>query len=207
MIQAILQIRPELVSNCQFISDDSLIEYLEERSFAYEFYRQWENLIEKKYEDLVVNAEVPKKFQKLTFIRRLIKIFGLTKKDKPHYSFFPDIVLHHSQFDSDKQEIVCEIKTKKGIDDGKSIRLNQDLRKLAAYMTNDVLLYHPFKIGVFILVGGTLSDIKKKYVSYKLVEDKADDIYCISYNIRKDDKGCYIPNVICMSIKEVLQLK
>ena len=132
---------------------------------------------------------------------------SLTKKDKPHYSFFPDIVLHHSQFDSDKQEIVCEIKTKKGIDDGKSIRLNQDLRKLAAYMTNDVLLYHPFKIGVFILVGGTLSDIKKKYVSYKLVEDKADDIYCISYNIRKDDKGCYIPNVICMSIKEVLQLK
>lgn len=157
LIQATKHIRPGLVSNCHFISDVSQLEYLEERSFAYELYRQWENLVEKNDEDMVVNAEVRKRFNRITFIRRLIEIFGETPNRRPHISFYPDMVFHHSQFDSEKQEIICEIKTKKGINDNK--KLNQDLKKLAAYMTSETLLYHPFKIGVLILVGGALSDI------------------------------------------------
>ena len=94
LIQATKLIRPELVSNCHFISDISKIEFLEERTFAYELYRQWENLIEDNYEDMVVNAEVRKKYAKLTFIKNLIKIFGLTKKGKPHLSFYPDLVFY-----------------------------------------------------------------------------------------------------------------
>lgn len=206
LIQATKQIRPELVSNCHFISDISKIEFLEERTFAYELYRQWENLIEDNYEDMVVNAEVRKKYAKLTFIKNLIIIFGLTKKGKPHLSFYPDLVFHHSQFDSEKQEIICEIKTKQGIDDNKNIKLNQDLRKLAAYMTDNVLLYHPFKIGVFILVGGVLTDIKNRYAPHELVKKKMNDIYCLSYNVKYSDNKCYIPDVVCMSLNEVLKI-
>ena len=206
LIQATTQIRPELVSNCRFISDENEIEYLEERTFAYELYRQWETLVEDYYEDMVVNAEVKKRYQKVTFIRRLIKIFGLTKKGNPHISFYPDLVFHHSQFDSEKQEIICEIKTKEGIDDNKNIKLNQDLKKLAAYMTNNTLLYHPFKIGVFILVGGNLCEIKNRYMENKLVNDKVNDIYCLSYNIKQIDKMCFTPEVICMSLNDALHL-
>jgi hypothetical protein len=206
LIQATIQIRPELVSNCRFISDIRDLVYLEERSFAYELYRQWEDLVEDNYEDMVVNAEVRKKYQKVTFIRRLIEIFGLTKKGKPHISFYPDIVFHHSQFDSVKQEIICEIKTKEGIDDNKNVKLNQDLKKLAAYMTDNTLLYHPFKTGVFILVGGALSEIKNRYIQNSLVDNKVNDIYCLSYNVKRLSETCYIPDVICMSLNEVLQL-
>ena len=206
LIQATIQIRPELISNCRFISDESEIEYHEERTFAYELYRQWENLIEDNYEDMVVNAEVNKRYQKVTFIRRLIKIFGLTEKGNPHISFYPDLVFHHSQFDSEKQEIICEIKTKKGIDDNKNIKLNQDLKKLAAYMTDNTLLYHPFKVGVFILVGGNLCEIKNRYMDNIVVNEKVNDIYCLSYNIKQTDKKCYTSDVICMSLDEILHL-
>lgn len=204
LIQATMQIRPELVSNCHYVSDPSQIEYLEERSFSYELYRQWENLIEDNNEDMVVNAEVKKKYQKVTFIRRLIEVFGLTKKGHPHISFYPDMVFHHSQFDSTKQEIICEIKTKEGIDDNKNIKLNQDLKKLAAYMTDNTLLYHPFKIGVFILVGGDVSEIASRYKSNSLVNNKINEIYCITYNIKEIEKNIYIPDVVCMSLNEIL---
>jgi hypothetical protein len=204
LIQATIQICPELVSNCNDISDISEIEYLDERSFAYELYRQWGNLIEDNDEGMVINSEIRKKLNNVTFTRKLIEIFGLTKRGKPHVNFYPDMVFHHSQFDSDKQEIVCEIKTKKGIDDNKNQKVNQDLKKLAAYMTDNTLLYHPFKIGVFILIGGALSDIMNKYISNDLVNKKANDIYCISYNIKKIDEKCYIPDVVCMSLNEVL---
>ncbi len=155
---------------------------------------------------MVVNAEIWKKFQKEIFIGNLIKIFGLTKKDKPHTSFYPDLVFHHSQFDSDKQEIICEIKTIQGINDKKNVKLNHDLRKLAAYMTDETLLYHPFKIGAFILVGGALSEIKNRYQDYELINQKKNDIYCLSYNIKETDENCYIADVECMSLNEVLQL-
>lgn len=207
LIHAVYRVSPKLVSNCNHITNVSELKFMNERTFAYELYRQWQDAIVENKEGLIVNAEVTKRVEGEKFFGKLSEIFGLTKDGKPHRCFYPDLVFHHSQYDSEKQEIICEIKTKDGIDEKDNKKLNQDLRKLAAYMTNDVLLYHPFKLGVFIFVGGTLSDIKDRYASYNLVEDKADDIYCISYNIRKDDKGCYIPDVICMSFKEVLQLK
>lgn len=207
LIQAVKQVSPELVSNCNLIEKELYVDYLEERSFAYELYRQWQDLIENNDEDLVINAEVAKKcVDEHTFLSRLENIFGLTKEGKPHRCFYPDLVCHHSQFDSENQEIICEIKTKKGIDDSKNAKLNKDLKKLAAYMTDEVLLYHPFKIGVFILVGGVLNDIKNKYVSNDWVKNKVNDIYCISYNIKMNDEDCPIPDIVCMSLYEVLQL-
>lgn len=207
LIHAVYRVSPKLVSNCNHITNVSELKYMNERTFAYELYRQWQDAIVENEEGLIVNAEVTKRVEDEKFLDKLSEIFGLTKDGKPHRCFYPDLVFHHSQYDSEKQEIICEIKTKDGIDEGDNNKLNQDLRKLAAYMTNDVLLYHPFKLGVFILVGGTLSDIKNRYDSYDLVENKLNEIYCLSYNIRKDDKGCYNPDVICKSLKEVLQLK
>ena len=205
LIQAVKQVSPELVTNCRYTNEENQINYLGERSFAYELYRQWENLIEDNNEDMVVNAEIPKKYQKVTFIKKLIEIFGLTSKDNPHLCFYPDLVFHHSQFDSEKQEIICEIKTMEGIDNKKN-NLNQDLKKLAAYMTENALLCHPFNIGVFILVGGSISEIKNRYRDYNLVAQKSNDIYCLSYNIKQNDNSYYIPDVVCMSLNKVLNI-
>ncbi len=207
LIHAVYRVSPELVSNSQHITNVEELKYMNERTFAYELYRQWQDAIDENEEGLIINAEVTKRYEDEKFLGKLSEIFGLTKDGKPHRCFYPDLVFHHSQYDSEKQEIICEIKTMDGIDEEDNNKLNQDLRKLAAYMTNDVLLYHPFKLGVFILVGGTLSDIKNRYNYCDLVENKANEIYCLSYNIRRTNEGCYIPHIICKTLKEVLQQK
>lgn len=207
LIQAAKQVSPEIVTNCRFVNEESEICYLSERTFAYDLYRQWQELIENGSEDLVINAEIAKQCgTEHTFIEKLEEIFGLTKTGKPHRCFYPDLVCHHSQFTNKQQEVICEIKTKEGVDDNKNVKLNQDLKKLAAYMTENTLLCHPFKIGVFILVGGELSVIKNRYMSNRLVSDKMNDIYCLSYKIKQIDEKCYMPDVICMSLYEVLHL-
>lgn len=204
LIQAVKQVPPELVTNCSSLCKDSQICYIDERSFAYELYRQWQNLIENGNDDLVVNAEVPKEcVDKKTFLSKLEKIFGLTNDGKPHRRFYPDLVCHQSQFGSENQEVICEIKTKSGIKD--NTKLSYDLKKLAAYMTNGVLLCHPFKVGAFILVGGNFSDIK--YGSNKTIENKKDEIYCILYNIETigdDEERVFVPNVQCRSLGEIV---
>lgn len=203
LIQAVKQVPPELVANCWKTSNDTQICYLDERSFAYELYRQWQDLMENSREDLVINAEVPKEcVDKKTFLSRLEKIFGLTKEGKPHRRFYPDLVCHHSQFNHENQEVICEIKTKSGIND--NAKLTYDLNKLAAYMTDRVLLYHPFKVGVFILVGGDFSDIQ--YSSNKTIDNKKDEIYCILYNIEAigdNEESTFISNVQCRSLREI----
>ena len=203
LIQAVKQVAPELVTNCRYIEKGNQIEYLGERSFAYELYRQWQDLMENGIEDLVINVEVPKEcVNKTDFISKLEDLFGLTKEGKPHRRFYPDLVCHHSQFDSEYQEVICEIKTRKGIND--NTKLNQDFKKLAAYMTNGILLCHPFKVGVFILVGGHFSDIE--FASNELIDNKKDDIYCILYNVKRvgnDEDIEYIPFIQCKSLKEI----
>lgn len=204
LIQAVKQVEPKFVANCSDMNNESSIIYLDERSFAYELYRQWQDLVENSVDDLVINAEVPKEcVDNKTFLSRLEKIFGLTDEGKPHRRFFPDLVCHHSQFDSEKQEVICEIKTKSGIND--KAKLFYDLKKLAAYMTKSVLLCHPFKVGAFILVGGDFSDIK--YKSDKTIDNKKDELFCILYNIKiiTNDKGnILVPNVQCRSLREIV---
>jgi hypothetical protein len=90
---------------------------MNERTFAYELYRQWQDAIVENEEGLIVNAEVTKRVEDEKFLDKLSEIFGLTKDGKPHRCFYPDLVFHHSQYDSEKQEIICEIKTKDGIDE------------------------------------------------------------------------------------------
>ena len=203
LIQAVKQIAPELVTNCRYVSEESQIIYLDERSFAYELYRQWQDLMENSINDLIINAEVAKKcVEEKEFIEKLEEIFGLTKEGKPHSCFFPDLVCHHSQFNSENQEVICEIKTKKRIND--NTKLCQDFKKLAAYMTPEVLLCHPFSVGVFILIGGDFSDIKFK--SEELIDKKKEEIYCLLYNVKRivtNEEIIFIPNVQCKSLAEI----
>lgn len=204
LIHAVFQVSPELVSNSKHISNVSELKYMNERSFAYELYRQWQDVVDENEEGLVVNAEVAKRYEDEKFLGKLIEIFRLTKGGKPHRCFYPDLVLHHSQYNSEKQEIICEIKTMDGIDDKDNSRLGQDLKKLAAYMTENILLYHPFKVGVFILVGGDISEIASRYESDNLVDKKKNEIYCITYNVKQIEDNIYIPDVVCMSLNEIL---
>lgn len=132
--------------NCA-IEFDGKPKFINERSFAYELYRTWNAT---KPEDLVVNAEVTKIVNK-DFEAKAIEIFG-----KEKYRFYPDIVLHSSQHDSEHQEMICEIKTLSNLS---KESLEKDLGKLLAYTTKGGCIVHEFKTGVFILVNGDSKDI------------------------------------------------
>ena len=204
LIHAVCRVSPKLVSNFKHTTNVSELKYMNERTFAYELYRQWQDAIDENEEGLIVNAEVAKRVEDEIFSSKLSEIFGLTKDGKPHRCFYPDLVLHHSQYDSEKQEIICEIKTMDGIDDKDNNRLNQDFKKLAAYMTENTLLYHPFKVGVFILVGGNIAEIVKRYKSDNLVDKKKNEIYCITYNVKKIEENIDVPDVVCKSLNDIL---
>ena len=203
LIQAVKQVAPELVTNCRYVHEESQINYLGERSFAYELYRQWQDLMENEIEDLVINVEVPKEcVNKADFLSKLEGIFGLTKKGKPHRRFYPDLVCHHSQLDNQNQEVICEIKTINGINT--NTKLNQDFKKLAAYMTTGVLLCHPFTVGVFILIGGDFSDIK--FESDDLIDKKKKELYCLLYKVKQivvNEETAFVSDVQCKSLAEI----
>ena len=215
LITAVSQVPPYIVSNCLYKEKNDKIGYINERGFAYELYRQWQNLVEDNPDDLVVNAEVAKKTERYEEI--LTKIYNTQDKEILHTCFYPDLVYHHSQFDSIAQEIICEIKT---IDRLKKIKksLLWDIEKLAAFMENDLLILGKFNIGVFILVGGDFSQIKE--ILTEVIDDQNDnickignniyerinEIYCITYNI-KEEKELYLPEVLCETIEEILKRK
>ena len=122
-----------------------------ERVFAYEFYRQWANILDDRQNNpqkLSLNAEIIKGFNEETDI-----IDDVETKKKICY---PDMVLHRSQTDYENNEIVCEIKVLKNLTKD---NLVADLTKLSCFVKKGALFNHPYKIGVFLLVGGTLSDI------------------------------------------------
>jgi hypothetical protein len=205
LLQAICLVSPELISNLSsVINKHNDFEYGTERTFAYEIYRQWENLIKYKGEDMVINAEVPKKYCENKYLEELSKIFGYTNKKKVRSCFYPDLVYHHSQYDDSRQELICEIKTLDGLKEKNSPKLMTDLKKLSAYMRKETLLEHPFTYGAFILLGGNMKDIKIRYRKTKVVEEKSDRIYCITYNIIKNENDDYVPVIEAMPLYSVI---
>lgn len=154
LLCAIERIDPQICTVKENETDSSKRKFINERSFAYELYRTWNNL---RPRDLIINAEVTKKIEREEkednkFLKIAQEIFG-----KEVLWFQPDMVLHSGQEDSDQQEIICEIKVKTSLTKD---NLKRDLKKLFAYTTNGCVLYHPFKQGVFILLGGHPEDIK-----------------------------------------------
>lgn len=141
--------------NCA-IEFNGALQFINERSFAYELYRTW-NMTKPSH--LIVNAEVTKtiKNNKKDYFRMKAKeIFG-----KEVYRFYPDIVLHSSQADSCNQEIICEIKTLQNINSNPDA-IEKDIKKLNAYTAKGVVMHHEFRTGVFILVNGTLLNLADK---------------------------------------------
>lgn len=128
-----------------------------ERVFAYELYHQWS--IRFCHDHLRLNGEI-------------------TKCTDEGVHYYPDLVLHSSQENSDKQEIVCEIK--------RYCILNQDngcidLQKLKLFVSgedNDVTFNHPFAYGVFIVIGCNMKDLLGK-VS---IDENSKNIIIVAYN-------------------------
>lgn len=112
-----------------------------ERVFTYELYHQWRKLIEGE-KDLVLNGEI-------------IKCTSNSKK------YYPDFVLHGGQENCEYQEIVCEVKRFCSLSQSNMI---QDLQKLLIFTDSenaDATFNHPFKFGVFIVIGCELKTILK----------------------------------------------
>jgi hypothetical protein len=125
-----------------------------ERVFAYELYRQWMNFLEAhEIRDLVINGEIGK-YLKSEFEK------DLKDSDIKGRDCFPDMVLHKSQGNDEKQILVCEIKRKDVNDDD----LLHDLYKLSCYTNERIFWKKPFEYGVFIFEGSnaSLSELKIK---------------------------------------------
>lgn len=110
-----------------------------ERVFTYELYRQWYNKIENT--GLIINAEIPKQL-----IDSLISTQTL---------FFPDMVLHGGQSNSDKHYVICEVKRKEYIDSTPQKAI-EDLKKIMVYLGGDTQAknrndWKPYKFGVFVM--------------------------------------------------------
>ena len=113
-----------------------------ERIFAYELYRQWADKLENKDRNpnnLILHGEIVKGFEN-------------------HTRRYPDFVLHGSQGNTEHQEIVCEIKRKKNFTRKSFFK---DLSKIVEFFNSKKTFNHPFKHGVFILMGGDMSDMIK----------------------------------------------
>lgn len=120
-----------------------------ERVFAYELYHQWSMLKSKKW---LLNGEISKNIK--WFYNRNREEKSLTVNQK-----YPDLVLHKDPADNE-QLIVCEIKRKNNLNG-----LKDDLKKLAIFTfsneTNN-LFFSPYKCGIFLLINGSVDDLKKE---------------------------------------------
>lgn len=153
-----------------------------ERIFTYELYRKWADLLDDPKLNpnrLILHGEIVKGFENQT--RR-----------------YPDFVLHGSQGDVTNQEIVCEIKRKVNFNKKKFVC---DLNKIVEFFNSKKTFSHPFKCGVFILVGGDMSVLK--LYAKNLPEEIArysDKIFLISHR----GKETFNPDEDIKALKELL---
>ena len=120
-------------------------EYVNERAFAYELYRQMANRLYNDMNDcykwqnerppIIINAE-------------LYKYVNPNRRADNKGRKFPDIVVHGGQDNTDKQLLVCEIKVKASEEE-----IKNDLEKLFDYMDYDKMFGHPYSMAVFINIG------------------------------------------------------
>lgn len=159
-----------------------------ERVFAYELYRQWMNYLEKNgIRNLVVNGEIGK-YIKDEFAKDL-EYNGKKERDN-----FPDLVLHKSQGNDEKQIMVCEIK-REGVKDGD---LLLDLYKLSCYTSEKIFWKKPFNYGVFILEGNNASLKQLKIKKGTTVRFK-DNITSIEEWMENEKFKKNFSKIICVS--------
>lgn len=194
MFKAISQVSDCYLSFSRYIEDENDKMPHLERTFAYELYRQWMNLIqnEPNYE-LTLNAEIDK----------LIGIDETSKATKK----YPDLVLHRSQSKANlDQKFVCEIKRK--TETLKAEDVGNDLFKLCLFLDENVFKEFKFKYGIFIIVNGGLTDVqtylsnepqitKKKWKENGQV--KTEKIEFSDFLCKYQKK---FSNIICVSYKD-----
>ena len=171
------------------ISDDISLEKkigeLLERTFAYELYRQWLNLLENEDSELTVNAEVAKEMT----LMPTEDAFQIIMNGTTNY---PDLILHKSHNNIKRNTFVCEIKRKEGM---RYEDVVHDISKLCVFLSHQIWNDNPYKYGFFIVIRDKLDSIKRilesrrqsnEYVFYaELKKNKIElfkRIICISYN-------------------------
>ena len=166
-----------------------------ERVYAYELYRQWENILENHKSEFVLNGEPSKH----------ISVFDETKKEDR----FPDLVLHHGQGKTSGHEIVCEIKRRSNIGNNK---LEGDIDKLNIFTTSG----YSYHWGILLIYG--LNDSNCAESSFDIIREKyfqqcsafSDDakkkilIVDLKYPNDKSEKEVY-PEFQFKSMKEILE--
>ena len=187
----------ELVSYAKYVSNagnhaisdvkgvEIKIGELLERTFAYELYRQWLNLLEDEGSELTVNAEVAKEMSLMPTVDAFHQIMNGTTK-------YPDLILHKSHNNLKYNTFVCEIKRHEGMIYEDVVL---DISKLCAFLSHQIWGDNPYKYGFFIVIRDELDSIKSvlesarrsnAYVFYtELKKDKIElfkKIICISYN-------------------------
>lgn len=170
LLKSMKAVKMKLVS----YEKDGKDEYLNERAFAYELYRQLSNRI---YDDVEDNDKWKEDRPKIVLNAELYKCVGKEDNKDDKGRTFPDIVIHGGQHNTDKQFIVCEIKVK-----ASESAILEDLKKLFDYMDYDKMFAHPYSLAIFINVGprATFESNLKKSIS-KLNKCKG-HLVCISYD-------------------------
>lgn len=157
-----------------------------ERTFAYELYRQWLNLLEYEGSELTVNAEVAKEMSLMPTVDAFHQIMNGTTK-------YPDIILHKSHNNLKYNTFVCEIKRHEGMiyED-----IVLDISKLCAFLSHKIWDDNPYRYGFFIVIHDELDSIKKVLNSVRL-----SNVY-LFYTELKKDKIELFKRIICISYND-----
>ena len=141
-----------------------------ERVFAYELYFQWSLL---KDCNFVLNGEIGKIWNE--------------------EDWYPDMVLHGGQDDTDNNKIVVEIKRECMVKNNKKAIID-DLKKLSGFLVSAVNAqdkkFKNYEDAVFILLKGELTEISDALKDKKLTSgiDLNDKIICVTYNEKRELK-------------------
>lgn len=135
-------------------------EELVERVFAYELYRQWANLLEEERSEFILNGEIR-------------KIESRILRNPKNRTKYPDLVLHKGQWESEGNEIVCEIKRQSSIN--KIDNIVNDIEKLKFFINprmKKVSYTSPYSLGILLVYGSEdnssiFETIEKHKVKFK----------------------------------------
>lgn len=157
-----------------------------ERTFAYELYRQWLNLLEKEKSHLTINAEVTKEISLMPNEDVFTKYFdGSTN--------FPDLILHKSHDTLKDNTFVCEIKRhEKMIFD----EVACDISKLCAFLSHKIWEGNPYKYGFFLVIRDNLYKIKD------VLDDDGNKNENRFYNELRNYKRDLFKRIICISYND-----
>lgn len=154
-----------------------------ERTFAYELYRKWQNLLEMYHIKTVrVDAEIGKKITKESIVYKKLKEIKGDYKE-------PDLVLHAGQGVTDNHTIICEIKRNEQLENKKIIN---DIIKICHFNDPQIWDGKPYRYGCFIVVNKGFNDLKniiinlkeiiKKEIEEKELKPNLSHILCIAYD-------------------------